>query len=84
MPYQIIPRSYFDVTMETRKNAQTGVPHIWCLWANDVDPRICPKHALIHLARIYGRDYPKTGPLFLQMNNYGVVIGKAIVCLCRL
>ena len=66
--------------METRKNAQTGVAHIWHLWANDTDPRICPKRALIRLARIYGRDYPKTGPLFLQMNNYGVVMGKAIVC----
>jgi len=66
--------------METRKNAQTGVAHIWRLWANDADPRICPKCTLIRLARIYGRDYPKTGSLFLQMNNYGVVTGKAIVC----
>ena len=84
MPCQIIPGSYFDMTMETRKNAQTRVPHIWHLCANDVDPRICPKRALIRLARIYGRDYPKTGPLFLQMNKYGVVIGKAIVCLHHL
>ena len=84
MPYQIIPGSYFDMTMETRKNAQTRVPHIWHLCANDVDPRICPKRALIRLARIYSRDYPKTGPLFLQMNKYGVVIGKAIVCLHHL
>ena len=66
--------------METRKNVQTGVAHFWCLWANDADPRLCPKRALICLARIYDRDYPKTGPLFLQMNNYGVVTGKAIVC----
>jgi len=48
--------------METRKSAQTGVAHIWHLWANDADPKICPKCALIHLARIYGRDYPKTEP----------------------
>ena len=78
--YNTYPRSYFDVTMETRKNMQMGVAHFWHLWANDADPRLCPKHALIQLARIYGRDYPKTGPLFLQMNNYGAVTGKAIVC----
>ncbi|KIK94861.1 hypothetical protein PAXRUDRAFT_781159 [Paxillus rubicundulus Ve08.2h10] len=40
--------------------------------------QICPKHALIHLAQVYGRTLPKTGPLFLQVNNYGAVMGKAI------
>jgi hypothetical protein len=68
--YDTYPGSYFDVTMETRKNVQMGVAHFWHLWANNTDPRLCPKRALIRLARIYGRDYPKTGPLFLQMNNY--------------
>ncbi|KAF8549923.1 hypothetical protein OG21DRAFT_1382988, partial [Imleria badia] len=62
--YDTYPGSYFDVTMETRKNAQMGVAHFWRLWANDADPRLCPKHALICLPRFYGRDYPKTGPLF--------------------
>ncbi|KAF8837494.1 hypothetical protein BDN67DRAFT_1013820 [Paxillus ammoniavirescens] len=74
-------RRYFDVTMDTRKNAQTGITHFWRLWANDLDPRICPKRALIRLARVYGRTLPKTGPLFLQVNNYGAVMGKAIVSL---
>lgn len=75
------PGRYFDVTMDTRKNAQTDIAHFWRLWANDLDPRICPKRALIHLARVYGRTLPKTGPLFLQVNNYGAVMGKAIVSL---
>ncbi|KIJ49983.1 hypothetical protein M422DRAFT_246354 [Sphaerobolus stellatus SS14] len=55
---------HFEVRLLTRKTAQTGISHTWKLFANDEDPRICPVHAIIRLARLYGESVAPTGPLF--------------------
>ncbi|KAH7903849.1 hypothetical protein BJ138DRAFT_976983, partial [Hygrophoropsis aurantiaca] len=61
-------RSFFDVSLRTRKSAQTGAPHIWRMHANDKDPKICPKRALTLLAKLYGEDIPLSGPLFVHIS----------------
>ncbi|KAG1803881.1 uncharacterized protein HD556DRAFT_1484503 [Suillus plorans] len=66
-------RAYFDVDLGTRKNAQTGVSQRMRLCANDQDPKICPKRALIRLAALYGENHDCTGPLFLVINKNGAV-----------
>ena len=60
--------------MHTHKSAQTGLTHTWKLYANDIDPRICPIHALLWLARLYGPNCTCLGPLFLNVNTAGGVM----------
>ncbi|KAJ7497855.1 hypothetical protein B0H11DRAFT_2384658, partial [Mycena galericulata] len=61
-------RESFEVKMFTRKSDQTGIGHAWTLWANDMDPKICPVRALIRLAVVYGQTVDLTGALFLKVN----------------
>ncbi|KAF8492663.1 hypothetical protein JB92DRAFT_3147445 [Gautieria morchelliformis] len=68
------PGCYYDIKLVTRKSAQTGVTHTWRLYANDADVQICPIHALLCLARLYGPEIPCTGPLFLKVNSSGGVL----------
>ncbi|KAF8477798.1 hypothetical protein DFH94DRAFT_604144, partial [Russula ochroleuca] len=58
---------YFECRLSTRKTAQTGVLHGLRLYANDMDPKICPVQALIMLARLYGDSVELKGPLFLKL-----------------
>ncbi|KAJ7123824.1 hypothetical protein C8R43DRAFT_899359 [Mycena crocata] len=71
----VIPgeREYVEISLQTRKSAQTGVTHSWRLYANDLDPKICPMRALIRLAVVYGDTVKLSGPLFLRVNAYGAV-----------
>ncbi|KAF8464703.1 hypothetical protein JB92DRAFT_2775027, partial [Gautieria morchelliformis] len=74
-------RCYYDIKLVTRKSAQTGVTHTWRLYANDADVQICPIHALLRLARLYGPEIPCTGPLFLKVNSSGGVLhNEPLVC----
>ena len=45
---------FFEIHLRTCKSAQAGLSHTWKLYANDIDPCICPIHALLQLARLYG------------------------------
>ncbi|KAK7002509.1 hypothetical protein R3P38DRAFT_3404789 [Favolaschia claudopus] len=54
-------RKFVDVSLNTRKQNQTGVLHSWRLHANDADPMICPK-------------LKKSGPLFLHVSAQGAVM----------
>lgn len=49
------------------------------LCANDSDPRICPKRALIRLAALYGENRDCTGALFLTINKNGAVTNQPLV-----
>ncbi|KAF7982858.1 hypothetical protein HWV62_25838 [Athelia sp. TMB] len=70
-------RTYFDVRLVTRKSAQTGVPHVWRLWSNDGDPKMCPIRAFIRLSMVYGPE-DRTGPLFLKLNQFGAVTSESM------
>src|SRR5882724_1084626 len=65
---------YFEITLCTRKSAQTGITHTWKLYANDIDISICPIRVLLRLAQLYGPNCTCTGPLFLKVNNAGGVL----------
>jgi len=67
---------YFDVKLKTCKSTQTGVLHTWWLFANDQDPKVCPKRMLIHL---YPKDMNLQGPLFLKVSKHGVIIPVQMV-----
>ncbi|KAF7967243.1 hypothetical protein HWV62_35061 [Athelia sp. TMB] len=71
-------RAYFDVKLATRKSAQTGVQHVWRLYANDEDPRLCPMRALIRLSMVYGPEVSTSGPLFLRVNQIGAVTSEPL------
>ncbi|KAJ7450707.1 hypothetical protein B0H11DRAFT_1612766, partial [Mycena galericulata] len=60
-------RKFINVSLNTRKQNQTGLLHSWRLHANDDDPRICPVRAFILLASLYGPEIKKSGPLFLRV-----------------
>ncbi|KAJ7066766.1 hypothetical protein B0H15DRAFT_764970, partial [Mycena belliarum] len=60
---------FLEVKLRTRKSAQTGVGHAWILYANDLDPKICPVRALIRLAVVYGETVTLSGPLFMKVNK---------------
>ncbi|KAK6988517.1 hypothetical protein R3P38DRAFT_3332034 [Favolaschia claudopus] len=64
-------RKFLDVSLNTRKQNQTGVLHSWRLHANDADPVICPMRAFILLASLYGPEIKKSGPLFLHVSAQG-------------
>ncbi|KAJ7020086.1 hypothetical protein C8F04DRAFT_974775, partial [Mycena alexandri] len=66
-------REYVEISLITRKSAQTGVTHSWRLYANDLDPKICPVRALIRLAMTYGDNVRLSGPLFLRVNAAGAI-----------
>ncbi|KAG2120776.1 uncharacterized protein F5147DRAFT_647203 [Suillus discolor] len=70
---------YFDIDLGTCKNAQTGISQWMCLCANDKDPKICPKWALIRLAALYGENHDCTRPLFLVINKNGAVTTQPLV-----
>jgi hypothetical protein len=70
---RVIPGAYFDVSLVTRKSAQTGVTHSWRVHANDLDVKLCPLRTLIRLAMVYGDNIKLAGPLFLRVNAYGAV-----------
>ncbi|KAJ7628601.1 hypothetical protein FB45DRAFT_1079705 [Roridomyces roridus] len=67
-------RKFLQVSLNTRKQSQTGVLHSWRLWANDSDPKICPMRAFILLASLYGPSIKKAGPLFLRISAPGAVM----------
>ncbi|KAK7025617.1 hypothetical protein R3P38DRAFT_3531239 [Favolaschia claudopus] len=67
-------RKFLDVSLNTRKQNQTGVLHSWRLHANDADPVICPMRAFILLASLYGPEIKKSGPLFLHVSAQGAVM----------
>ncbi|KAF7965122.1 hypothetical protein HWV62_45545 [Athelia sp. TMB] len=71
-------RAYFDVKLATRKSAQTGVQHVWRLYANDEDPHLCPMRALIRLSMVYGPEVSTSGPLFLRVNQIGAVTSEPL------
>ncbi|KAG1800753.1 uncharacterized protein HD556DRAFT_1304768 [Suillus plorans] len=73
---EIIPgeRAYIEIWLKTQKSAQTGVLHVWRLWANDADARLCPVQALVHLASLYGAHSPLKGPLLLRIGKLGDVL----------
>ncbi|KAJ7453221.1 hypothetical protein FB451DRAFT_1050494, partial [Mycena latifolia] len=74
-------REFFEVKLSTRKSAQTGIGHAWTLYANDLDPKICPVRALIRLAVVYGETIELAGPLFLKLNKHGAILQDTpIVC----
>ncbi|KAL1758035.1 hypothetical protein FB107DRAFT_259286, partial [Schizophyllum commune] len=75
---EMIPgeRRFFDVRLGPRKTQQSGIAHHWRLHANDADPAICPVRAIIRLVYIYGRDLPKSGPLFLRVRAQGAIDQK--------
>ncbi|KAJ7735849.1 hypothetical protein DFH07DRAFT_753682, partial [Mycena maculata] len=74
-------RESFEVQLSTRKSAQTGVGHACTMWANDLDPKICPVRALIRLAVVYGTTVNLTGALFLKVNKHGAILQDTpIVC----
>ncbi|KAJ6603241.1 hypothetical protein DFH09DRAFT_810307, partial [Mycena vulgaris] len=60
-------RKSINVSLNTRKQNQTGLLHSWRLHANDADPKVCPVRAFILLASLYGAEIQKTGPLFLHV-----------------
>ena len=70
---------YFEVGLKTRKSAQFGVLHTWRLYANDLDVKMCPMQALIHVAMLYGNDRDLSGPLFLKLNKQGAVSQEPVV-----
>ena len=70
MPF---PGRFFDVRLGPRKTQQSGIAHHWRLHANDADPAVCPVRAIIRLVYIYGRDLPKSGPLFLRVRAQGTI-----------
>ncbi|KII89592.1 hypothetical protein PLICRDRAFT_108342 [Plicaturopsis crispa FD-325 SS-3] len=71
----------YDVRLETRKSAQTGVLHAWRLHTNDQDPRVCPVRALVRIATLYGDKITPSGPLFLRVNKHGAVLqDMSVVC----
>ncbi|KIM71546.1 hypothetical protein PILCRDRAFT_16976 [Piloderma croceum F 1598] len=72
-------REYFDVKLKTRKSAQTGVLHTWRLFANDQDPKICPKRMLILISRLYPKDIKLQGPLFLKVSKHGAILPEQMV-----
>ncbi|KAJ6568028.1 hypothetical protein DFH09DRAFT_845682, partial [Mycena vulgaris] len=61
-------RAFINISLNTRKQNQTGVLHSWRLHANDEDPKVCPMRGFILLASIYGPHIHKTGPLFLHVS----------------
>ncbi|KAK7034806.1 hypothetical protein R3P38DRAFT_3493029 [Favolaschia claudopus] len=67
-------RRYIDISLNTRKQNQTGLLHSWRLHANDSDSSICPVRAFILLASLYGPEIKKTGPLFLHVTAQGDVM----------
>ncbi|KAK6978265.1 hypothetical protein R3P38DRAFT_3411222 [Favolaschia claudopus] len=67
-------RRYIDISLNTRKQNQTGLLHSWRLHANDGDSSICPVRAFILLASLYGPEIKKTGPLFLHVTAQGAVM----------
>ena len=69
---------YFEVGLKTWKSAQFGVLHTWRLYANDLDVKMCPMRALIHVAMLYG-DRDLSGPLFLKVNKQGAVSEEPVV-----
>jgi len=74
-----ITGQYFDVKLKTRKSAQTGVLHSWRLFANDIDPKICPVRMMILLARLYPANVKLKGPLFLKVSKQGAVLPEFMV-----
>ncbi|KAF9488517.1 hypothetical protein BDN71DRAFT_1436092 [Pleurotus eryngii] len=62
---------HFEIRLDTRKTTQTGLSHGWRLWANDKNTKICPFHALIQLANLYGSSETiwQSGSLFLQIDH---------------
>ncbi|KAK7026618.1 hypothetical protein R3P38DRAFT_3315628 [Favolaschia claudopus] len=67
-------RKFVDISLNTRKQNQTGLLHSWRLHANDSDPVICPVRAFILLASLYGPEIRKSGPLFLHVTAQGAVM----------
>ncbi|KAK7012433.1 hypothetical protein R3P38DRAFT_3588217 [Favolaschia claudopus] len=67
-------RRYIDISLNTRKQNQTGLLHSGRLHANDGDPTICPVRAFILLTSLYGPEIKKTGPLFLHVTAQGAVM----------
>ncbi|KAK6980501.1 hypothetical protein R3P38DRAFT_3466418 [Favolaschia claudopus] len=67
-------RKFVDISLNTRKQNQTGLLHSWRLHANDSDPVICPVRAFILLASLYGPEIKKSGPLFLHVTAQGAVM----------
>ncbi|KAH8112978.1 hypothetical protein DFH11DRAFT_189018 [Phellopilus nigrolimitatus] len=65
--------AWFGVQMLTRKNAQTGETHEMRLYANDLDPKICPMRVLLRMVGLYGKLVSATGPLFLSVSASGKV-----------
>ncbi|KAJ7725791.1 hypothetical protein B0H16DRAFT_1332586, partial [Mycena metata] len=55
------------------ENTSMLVTHSWRLYANDLDPKICPVRALIRLAVTYGDSVKLSGPLFLRVNASGAI-----------
>ncbi|KAF9804531.1 hypothetical protein IEO21_09337 [Rhodonia placenta] len=77
----IVPgeRCYVDVQLGVRKSAQTGTNHVWRLWANETNLKICPMCALIRLSAMYGKDVQPLGPLFRKVSVHD--IGYSQPCL---
>ena len=69
-----LPGKFVDISLNTRKQNQTGLLHSWRLHANDDDPKICPVRAFILLASLYGPEIKKSGPLFLHVTAQGAVM----------
>ncbi|KAK6983889.1 hypothetical protein R3P38DRAFT_3457862 [Favolaschia claudopus] len=59
-------RRFVDISLNTRKQNQTGLLHSWRLHANDSDPVVCPVRAFILLASF--------GPLFMHVTAQGAVM----------
>lgn len=63
-----------DISLGTRKSAQTGILHSWRLYANDQDPKLCPVRANILLAKLYGKAANFTGLLYRHIDKCGAVL----------
>lgn len=71
--------TFIEVKLTVRKSSQTST-HSWKLFANEDDTRMCPMRAMIMLARLYGKNVTKQGPLFLKISKQGAVTSEPMVC----
>ncbi|KAL5485569.1 hypothetical protein ACEPAI_8212 [Sanghuangporus weigelae] len=62
---------HFTVTLNTRKNMQSGGCQRMRLYANDAEPVICPVRALLRIVGVYKYSADPLGPLFLTVNSKG-------------
>lgn len=65
--------SKLTVSLNTRKNAQTGQCQRMTLYANDMQPQICPIRAFLRVVCLYQHSVDKCGPMFLTVNKKGQI-----------